>query len=230
MPDIKALYTDRDIIIVEKQPGMSSEIDDSETDAPTAAGKLCGCTCYPVHRLDKGTGGVLVLAKNERAAAMLSAVFSQHKAEKHYLAVVSGTPDPTKGEMRDLLFHDRRCNKSFIVRRARRGAKEALLEYSLQSTATSRSGAPISLVSVRLHTGRTHQIRVQFASRKLPLLGDRKYGSRENDCKTALWCNDISFIHPLNGNRIEVHSSPPQTYPWSCFDGTASYPDSEFIY
>lgn len=171
-----------------------------------------------------------MLAKNERAAAMLSAVFSQHKAEKHYLAVVSGTPDPTKGEMRDLLFHDRRCNKSFIVRRARRGAKEALLEYSLQSTATSHSGAPISLVSVRLHTGRTHQIRVQFASRKLPLLGDRKYGSRENDCKTALWCNDISFIHPLNGSRIEVHSSPPQTYPWSCFDGTASYPDSELIY
>ena len=80
MPDIKALYTDRDIIIVEKQPGMSSEIDDNETDAPTAVGKLCGCTCYPVHRLDKGTGGVLVLAKNERAAAMLSAVFSQHKA------------------------------------------------------------------------------------------------------------------------------------------------------
>ncbi len=71
-----------------------------------------------------------MLAKNERAAAMLSAVFSQHKAEKHYLATVSGTPDPTKGEMRDLLFHDRRCNKSFIVRRARRGAKEALLEYS----------------------------------------------------------------------------------------------------
>ena len=84
-------------------------------------------------------------------------------------------------------------------------------------------------MSVRLHTGRTHQIRVQFASRKLPLLGDRKYGSRENDCKTALWCNDISFIHPLNGSRIEVHSSPPQTYPWSCFDGTASYPDSELI-
>lgn len=225
MPDIKTLYIGKDIIIIEKQPGMSSEVDGSGTDAPTAAGELCGCTCYPVHRLDKGTGGVLVLAKNERAAAMLSAVFSQHKAEKHYLAVISGTPEPTEGEMRDLLFHDRRCNKSFAVRRARSGAKEALLDYSLLSTAISRSGAPISLVSVRLHTGRTHQIRVQFASRKMPLLGDKKYGSRENGCKTALWCSDISFIHPINGSLIEAHSAPPQAYPWSCFDSTSASSD-----
>lgn len=224
--NIKILYRDGDIVIIEKQPGMSSEVDGSGEDAPTVAGRQCGCVCRSAHRLDKCTGGVLVLAASVRSAGPLSALFSQHAVEKHYIAAVSGTPEPSEGEMCDLLFHDRRCNKSFVVRRARNGAKEAHLSYSLLDT-TAVNGAQISLVSVQLYTGRTHQIRVQFASRKLPLLGDKKYGSRDGGCKTALWCSDISFVHPFTGKAVAAHSDPPAVFPWICFESCFERSDAQ---
>lgn len=213
--DVKVLYEDKDIIIIEKLPGMSAEQDEDGDDALTAAKSLCGVTCYPVHRLDKATGGALMLAKNRGAAASLSALLSEHKVEKEYLAVVHGAPAQSQGEMTDLLFYDRSKRKAFVVKRERRGVKEARLSYSLISCTSDNSGHPISLMAIQLHTGRTHQIRVQLASRGFPLLGDRKYGSRDSSCTTALWCRRISFSHPVTGKTVTVFSDPPDTYPWN---------------
>ncbi len=130
---------------------------------------------YTVHRLDKETAGVMVYAKTKEAAARFSQQIQQGDFEKTYLAVVKGTPDPTAGTFTDLLFRDRQKNKSYVVKRMRKGVKEAVLSYeTLESV--SVEGIPHSLVKIRLQTGRTHQIRVQFSSRNLPLLGDKKYG------------------------------------------------------
>ncbi|MBQ8432861.1 MAG: RluA family pseudouridine synthase [Clostridia bacterium] len=168
-----------------------------------------------VHRLDRGVGGVMVYAKTPRAAATLSAQVQSRALKKEYLAVVEGVPDAPTGQLRDLLFHDRRINKTFVVERERKGVKEALLDYELLQTLTTEAFGTISLLRVRLHTGRTHQIRAQFAHRKLPLLGDRKYGAR-NTHTIGLFSHRLTFLHPLNGREVRF-SALPTGAPWECF-------------
>ena len=121
--------------------------------------------------------------------------------------------------MRDFLFKDSRARKVYPVKTGRKGAKEALLDYTLLAAADAGqpdASLPVSLCRVLLHTGRTHQIRVQFASRKHPLLGDGKYGSRVK-CPIALQCARIAFFHPATGKRMEFCAEMPAHYPWSCF-------------
>ncbi len=160
-----------------------------------------GTEIYPVHRLDKEVGGVMVFAKNQKAAASLSAQVTDRTMEKEYITAVEGCPDEKEGTMEDLLFFDRNKNKSFTVRKERRGVKKALLSYKVMA---EKDG--ISLVSVKLHTGRTHQIRVQFASRKMPIIGDRRYGSKRESKIIALWSCRISFVHPVTKERMEFES------------------------
>ena len=166
---------------------------------------------FPVHRLDREVGGVMVYARTKKAAAALSRAVSERQLEKEYLAVVSGCPEPSEGVWRDLLFKDSRKNKSFVVDRPRKGVKEAELSYRVQA---QKDG--MSLVRIRLHTGRSHQIRVQFASRKMPLLGDRKYGSK-TDGPLALWSCRLSFPHPAGGQPVEIEKAPPEVWPWTLF-------------
>ena len=137
---------------------------------------------------------------------------SERSFSKEYLAVIKGIPTENEGVYKDFLFKDSSKNKSFVVKRARKGVKEASLEYRLLD-----SHDDISLVFVKLHTGRTHQIRVQFASRKTPLLGDGKYGSRDNRCDTALWSCRLSFVHPVTNKSVSCVSMPPEEYPWNLF-------------
>lgn len=147
-----------------------------------------GGDIFCVHRLDTATEGVMVYARSSQCAGKLSQALASPDAGKVYLAVVSGSPGC--GEMHDLLLHDRRLNKSFVVDRQRSGVKEASLRYK-----TIAENDDLSLVKVRLHTGRTHQIRVQFAHRGWPLAGDGKYGSKIK-CPMALCCASLSFVHP----------------------------------
>ncbi len=158
---------------------------------------------YPVHRLDKETGGVMVVAKTKEAAAILSRQVQQGEMGKRYLAVVSGCPDPLEGTLEDLLYHDRTKNKSYVVRRRRNGVKSARLSYRVVSALEEG----LSLVEVQLHTGRTHQIRVQFSSRKMPLLGDRKYGGKQSTC-FGLWAKELSFADPVGGQRLTFTTLP----------------------
>lgn len=170
-----------------------------------------------VHRLDFGVGGTMVYASSSKAASKLSAAVSERSFEKQYLAVVCGCPAESSGVYKDLLFKDSAKNKSYVVDRMRKGVKEASLEYRVLDTQITEKGE-LSLVWIKLHTGRTHQIRVQFASRKTPLYGDGKYGSKTNEKITALWSRSLSFAHPVTGKSINMESLPDSIFPWNVFN------------
>ena len=205
---MQILFEDSHLIVAVKDPGVASQSDPrGGENMVKLLGAHTGAPVFCVHRLDSATGGVMVYAKTTQAAGALSALFAESKVQKQYYALVPG--EAGSGEMRDLLWHDRTLNKSFVVDRKRNGVKEALLSYT-----TVAAGEGVSLVDVALFTGRTHQIRVQFASRGMPLLGDRKYGSGER-CPLALWCRRLSFVHPFTGATIVGECAPPEAAPWT---------------
>ena len=206
---IQILYDDRDLIVCVKPAGISAEADmPARPQAQTGAPEAIRC----VHRLDTAVGGVMVYAKHRDAAAALSRAIAEGRVEKRYLAVCAGCPEPSEGVMRDLLFKDARKNKSYVVTRMRKGVREASLTYRVLQTAEAAS-----LVEIRLQTGRSHQIRVQFASRTHPLLGDVKYGSAVKDCGIALWSCRLSFPHPSGQAELTFTQPPPSAWPWTLF-------------
>lgn len=214
---MKILYEDKSLMAVEKPADVLSEPSEKGEDVLTLASGQAGAPCFLVHRLDRNTGGAMVLAKNASMAGRLSEQIQKREFVKEYLAVVKGVPEAPEGVFEDLLFKDSARNKTFVVKRERKGVKEASLSYRVLSTVQNGEHGEVSLVLVRLITGRTHQVRVQFASRKMPLLGDGKYGSRDNRCETALWSFRLSFDHPATREKIEVSCLPPKEYPWDLF-------------
>ena len=205
--ELKILNQDAQIVLCIKPAGVLSE----EGGMPDLLrAQLGAAEIYCVHRLDRAVAGLMVYAKTREAAASLSRQIAEGSFEKRYLAVCRGDASD-HGEMRDLLYHDAKTNKSYVVKRMRRGVREAVLRYE---TLARRDG--LSLVCVQLLTGRSHQIRVQFASRKLPLLGDRRYGGGA-ETALALWSNELRFRHPNGGNLLRFQQSPPAEAPWNCF-------------
>lgn len=214
MPEM--LYEDERLLVCVKPVGVLSQCDGAR-DMVCLLREQCGGTVYPVHRLDREVGGAMVFARDAKAAAALSAQIQEGRFIKRYLAVVGGIPDPPAGELCDLLFKDSRRNKSFVVDRPRKGTKEARLVYECLASA-GEGEAACSLARIRLYTGRTHQIRVQFASRRMPLLGDGKYGSRVKDGGIALWSHGLTFFHPSDGREMAFLSLPDShAAPWSRF-------------
>lgn len=189
---MELLYSDRDIVVCIKPVGM-----DSESEVPAALKVELTGDIYTVHRLDKNVGGVMVYARTKSAAAQLSRLIQEGRMIKEYVAVVHGVP-PETGDWEDLLFKDSRKNKVFVVKRKRGGVKEARLEFKRLSQGES------SLVRIRLHTGRSHQIRVQFASRGFPLVGDHKYGSRDKAASPMLFSCCITFPYKGEEKRFEA--------------------------
>ena len=165
-----------------------------------------GGEIYPVHRLDQAVGGVMVCARTKQAAAALSRAIQEGRMEKDYLAVLTKPMAEASGTLRDLLYHDRVKNKTYVVKRKRNGVKEAVLDYE-----TLASGAEGTLVRVHLHTGRTHQIRVQFASRGCPLAGDGKYGGRGS--APLLWSYRLAFPDPRDGT-MRIFERRPEGPAW----------------
>ncbi len=167
---------------------------------------------FPVHRLDRETAGIMVYAKNSRAAAALSKQAEQNLIKKRYFAVVKGTPEEKSAVLRDLLFRDKQKNKTYTVKRMRKGVREASLEYEVIGEAHG-----LSLLDILLHTGRTHQIRVQFASRKMPLYGDGRYGGGGGNL--ALFAHTLEFRHPVSGEAMVFSKKPDNcTEPWNKFE------------
>lgn len=200
--------------VVKKPVGADSE-DKGETSVPALVRATLGCEyAEPCHRLDKVAFGSMLVATDKKTAARLSGAVSEGRIKKEYLCVCEGgfSDGEREGEMQDLLFFDRQKQKSFPTKKSRRGVKDASLSYKVLGEATTDDGRKISLVWIELHTGRTHQIRVQFSSRKHPLLGDGKYGSRDKGCTTALLCHAIT----VDENRVEC--TPDDTYPWNLFE------------
>lgn len=186
---MKILYSDNALAVCVKPVGM-----DSESEVPAAIQEKLGGEIFPIHRLDKNVGGVMVYARTKAASAALSKAVREGSMVKEYVAMVHGTP-PEQGDWEDLLFKDSRKNKVFVVKKERKGVKTARLEFRrLQAGETS-------LVHIRLHTGRSHQIRVQFSSRGFPLVGDHKYGSRDARTEPMLFSCRVSF--PWQGETRE---------------------------
>ena len=217
MADFAILFEDVHLIVCVKPAGVLSESPGMPAriarylapDAPPEKLPYVGV----VHRLDRDVGGVMVFAKNERAAAALSAMAADGRMEKEYVAVLCGAP-PESGELFDLLYHDRARSKTFVVDRKRRGVKEASLSYRILARAETENGTR-SLSAIRLHTGRTHQIRVQFGSRKWPVSGDPKYGGGKG--KPALFSRRLAFPHPVTGEMLCRTALPERTGAWADF-------------
>ena len=192
---MKILYADREIAVCIKPVGL-----DSENQVPDALKEQLGGNIFTVHRLDRNVGGVMVYARTKSAAAALSKAIQDGTMVKEYVAIVHGTP-PESGDWNDLLWKDSKKNKVFVVKRQRDGVKAARLEYR-----TLRSGET-SLVRIRLHTGRSHQIRVQFSSRGFPLVGDHKYGARDELTEPRLFSCCIRFPW---GKEIREYEAYPE--------------------
>lgn len=191
---MEILYSDSQIVVCVKPVGL-----DSETQFPAALQKELGGMVYPVHRLDLNVGGVMVFARTRQAAAMLSRCIQDGSMVKEYVACVHGLP-PQSGDWEDLLWKDSRKNKVYVVKRMRAGVKKARLEYVRLS-----QDAPC-LVGIRLHTGRSHQIRVQFASRGFPLVGDHKYGARDTHTAPMLFSCKLTFPYQ---NKLQSFQALP---------------------
>ena len=207
---MELIYLDDDILVCIKPARVLS------TDEPGGLPDLCRealdnpkADIRTVHRLDRVVSGLMVLARNAKAASELSRQIRDDEFEKEYMAVVHGCPEK-QGTLRDLLGRDKARKMTFVASEPAKGIQEAVLHYQLQNTANG-----LSKVRIQLETGRTHQIRVQFACRGLPLVGERKYSELDDPCEIALWSYRIAFAHPKTGEKMEFTHQPPETYPWT---------------
>ena len=191
---MEIIFSDKNIAVIVKPVGL-----DSEHDVPEALKEQLGGECFPIHRLDQNVGGVMVFARTKQAAAALSKAVQEGTMVKEYVALVHGTP-PENGDWTDLLFKDSTKNKVFVVKKERRGVKKARLEFKRLTEGET------SLVRIRLHTGRSHQIRVQFSSRGFPLVGDRKYGGRDTSPAPMLFSCKLTF--PYGKQTVEFEKLP----------------------
>lgn len=214
--ELKILFEDKHLIVCDKPAGVTSQLGDGNIESlPHALSnyrKSRGENEYigVVHRLDTVTSGLIVYAKSQKVCSALS----NCEYEKYYLTVVQGAPEEKEGTLNDWLFHDKMKNKSYIADSKRKSAKYAELEYD-----TLQTNNNLTLLKIKLITGRTHQIRVQFASRKMPIVGDGKYGSKENIDNIALHAYILRFKHPITGKMINMCSYPDKKkYPWNYFE------------
>lgn len=212
---MEIIYQDNRILVCVKPAGIVS------TDEPGGLPELVRQTlgeqaqCLrTVHRLDQVVGGVMVLARSRAAARILSEQVASHRFEKEYRAVLEGVPEQAEGELRDLLGRDKSRRLTYVASEPGKDVREAVLRYRLLE---QKNG--FSLVKIRLLTGRTHQIRCQFSSRGLPLVGDCKYGAAKQEMGgIGLWSYSLAFDHPQSGERVAFQALPPQNWPWNQFD------------
>ena len=207
------IYQDNRILVCVKPAGVLST--DEPGGLPGLIREQLGdpqACVRTVHRLDRVVGGLMVLARSRKAASLLSQQVREGDFHKEYLAVLHGVPHASAGTLTDLLLRSREERKTYVVDTPQKDAQEAVLDYQVLGTVQG-----LSLVRIQLHTGRTHQIRVQFSSRGLPLVGDKKYGDPNEDCGIALWSHRLQFNHPETGQRLTFTREPPECYPWNLF-------------
>ena len=207
---MELVYVDEDILVCLKPARVLS------TDEPGGVPDLCRealgdpkADVRTVHRLDRVVAGLMVLARNARSASELSRQIREDEFEKEYQAVVHGQAEE-KATLWDLLGRDKARRMTFVATEPAKGVQEAVLDYRLLAR-----NEDMSRVQIRLHTGRTHQIRVQFASRNMPLVGERKYSELNDPCEIALWSCRLAFTHPKTGERMEFTHEPPDEFPWT---------------
>ena len=207
---MELIYVDKDIVVCIKPARVLST--DEPGGLPELVREALGdpkADIRTVHRLDRVVSGVMVLARNAKAASELSRQIREDAFEKEYLAVVHGCPAEPKGTLRDLLWRDKARKMTMVAEKEAKGVQEAILDYRVLNSASD-----FSKVKITLRTGRTHQIRVQFSSRGMPLVGERKYAVLEDPCEIALWSHRVGFTHPGTGAWVEFTQEPPVQFPW----------------
>lgn len=211
MTQFEIIHTDPAFVVCIKPPRVLS------TDEPGGVPDLCRAAMQDqnirtVHRLDRVVSGLMVLARTKRAASDLSAQIRDGIFHKEYLAVLHGIPDADRGRLIDLLARDKAERKTYVVTEPGKDVQEAILNYEVLGRTDD-----FSKVRIELITGRTHQIRCQFSSRNLPLVGDRKYSENEAVCEIALWSSLLRFRHPKTGEELTFTAQPPDEFPWNQF-------------
>lgn len=220
---IPVLFEDNHILVVEKPVNMPTQEDESrdldllnalKADLKERYNKPGNVYLGLVHRLDRPVGGVMVFAKTSKAASRLSDAVRTRQLDKTYVAVVHGKPSQAAATLRHWLWKDTRTNTVSVVKAGQQDAKEAVLDYKLLG---SQDG--LSLIQIKLHTGRPHQIRVQLAAIGCTLYGDQRYGSAVNKPgqQLALWATALAFEHPVLKEKMHFRSLPPVQRPWSEF-------------
>lgn len=208
---MELIYQDNDIIVCIKPPKVLST--DEPGGLPELVRQALGdpkADVRTVHRLDRVVSGLMVLARNKASASELSRQIREDRFQKEYMAVVRGDPGQDRGTLRDLLQRNKQERKTYIVTEPGKDVQEAILHYQVLSRAEG-----LTRVRIQLVTGRTHQIRAQFSSRGMPLVGDRKYSTLEDDCQIALWSYRLGFQHPATGQTMRFEMEPPRVYPWT---------------
>lgn len=208
---MELIYKDADIIVCIKPAGALST--DEPGGVPSLVREALGdpqASVRTVHRLDQVVSGLMVLARSPEAAAELSRQIRNREFDKEYRAVVHGCPTKPAGTYRDLLLRNKPERKTYVVAEMAKGVQEAVLDYQVLNSHNA-----LARVAIHLQTGRTHQIRAQFSSRGMPLVGDRKYSLLADDCNIALWSYRLSFRHPGSGKQMEFTREPPECYPWT---------------
>lgn len=211
MIEFQVIHKDRAFLVVIKPPRVLS------TDEPGGVPDLCRAALgeqnvRTVHRLDRVVSGLMVLARTKRAASDLGKQIQDGIFHKEYTAVLHGSPAQPTGTLVDLLARDKTERKTYVVTDPGKDVQEAILNYEVLAQTDDFSKVRIELV-----TGRTHQIRCQFSSRNLPLVGDRKYSTHEDDCEIALWSSLLRFRHPKTGHELTFTAPPPDEFPWNQF-------------
>ncbi|MDO4377945.1 MAG: RluA family pseudouridine synthase [Erysipelotrichia bacterium] len=204
---LKILYEDENLAVIIKPYGL-----DSQEETTKKLQEQLHCPILPIHRLDKIVSGIIVYGKNALTVDQISKQIQNRQFHKEYLAVVHGLMPAEEDTLNDLLFHDRQKNKTYVVKRARKGVKQATLNYRLLEFKDDKS-----LLAVLPLTGRTHQIRVQLAHSMHPIVGDGKYGSKEN-CHCSLFSYHLSFLNPSNKEMMDFKINPPDIYPFNLFN------------
>lgn len=210
---MEIIHIDKDIIVCIKPPRVLST--DEPGGLPDLLREALGnpkADIRTVHRLDRVVSGLMVLARSAEAASALSRQIRENQFEKEYVAVIHGKPAEPEGILRDLLLRSKQERKTYVVTEPGKGVQEAILDYD-----TLACTEELSKVRIHLRTGRTHQIRAQFSSRDLPLVGDRKYSLNEDPCEIALWSHKLGFFHPGTGLWMTFEKEPPEIYPWTQF-------------
>ena len=205
------VYADNYLLVCVKPAGVLST--DEPGGVPELARAALGAPnaeVRTVHRLDRVVSGLMVLARSANAASELSRQIREREFAKEYLAVVHGCPAQSGGRYIDLLLRNKPERKTYVVTEMAKGVQEAILDYQVLNSSGS-----LTRVAIKLQTGRTHQIRAQFSSRGLPLVGDRKYSLLEDGCNIALWSHRVAFTHPVTGERLDFTMEPPAVYPWN---------------
>ena len=208
---MELLYVDESIVVCIKPARVLST--DEPGGVPDLVRQALGdenAQVRTVHRLDRVVSGLMVLARTAETASELSRQIREQQFQKEYLAVVHGKPETLSGTYRDLLLRDKTERKTYVVTEMDKGVQEAILDYAVLGQTEE-----LSRVKIRLRTGRTHQIRAQFSSRGMPLVGDRKYSLLEDDCEIALWSYRLAFTHPKTGKSVAFVAEPPKAYPWT---------------